>query len=175
MLLSIPTSPQNFNNCRKRRSKIASHGHKVLPSSVLSPIQHQLNMGLKRSRSASLSSSSDSESPFSRKTSADIKIVHLDAATVASRPAVMNCSLPPHAPLNFTSLEDYQVHYQKAHVNRCLECQRNFPDSHYLSLHITENHDPISAAKRDRGEKIYQCLVSTCDRPCSTPAKRRLH
>ncbi|KAF2660109.1 hypothetical protein K491DRAFT_688713 [Lophiostoma macrostomum CBS 122681] len=133
-------------------------------------------MGLKRSRSVSPSSSEEPASPSSRSASTDVKIVHLDAETSSpTQPAVMNCSLPPHAPQNFRTLEDYEVHYQKTHLNRCTECRKNFPDEHFLHLHIAENHDPISAAKRERGDKIYQCLVASCDRPCSTPAKRRLH
>ncbi|KAF2816092.1 uncharacterized protein BDZ99DRAFT_458004 [Mytilinidion resinicola] len=87
----------------------------------------------------------------------------------------MKCLLPPHQPLDFTSFEDYEVHYQKAHVNRCQECHKNFPSDHYLGLHIAENHDPLNEIKRSRGEKTYACFVSDCDRLCSTPHKRRLH
>jgi hypothetical protein len=50
------------------------------------------------------------------------------------------------------------VHYQKTHMNRCSECQKNFPDQHILHLHISENHDPFSAAKRDRGEQTVGAL-----------------
>lgn len=136
-------------------------------------------MGVKRSRSASCSASeSPSRSPsFSREASADVKIVHLDAPAALSthHTAVMKCSLPPHQPLSFASFEEYDVHYQKSHMNRCSECHKNFPDEHFLHLHIAENHDPISAAKRDRGEKTYACLIPSCDRLCSTPQKRRLH
>lgn len=87
----------------------------------------------------------------------------------------MKCLLPPHQPLSFSSYEDYDVHYQKNHVNRCSECHRNFPSDHYLGLHIAENHDPLNEARRARGEKTYACFVSDCDRLCSTPQKRRLH
>lgn len=83
-----------------------------------------------------------------------VKIVHLDSETALStKPAVMKCLLPPHQPLEFTSFEDYDVHYSKTHLNRCTECHKNFPDEHFLHLHIAENHDPITAAKKDRGEK----------------------
>ncbi|KAF2259911.1 hypothetical protein CC78DRAFT_536750 [Lojkania enalia] len=87
----------------------------------------------------------------------------------------MKCSLPPHQPLAFASFDEYDVHYQKTHMNRCQECSKNFPSEHFLHLHIAENHDPINAAKRDRGEKTYACLHPPCDRLCSTPQKRRLH
>lgn len=73
--------------------------------------------------------------------------------------AVMHCSLPPHKPLSFTSYEDYEVHYRQAHVNRCAECGRNFPTSHFLNLHIEENHDPLVGARRERGEKTVGTAV----------------
>ncbi|KAF2622522.1 hypothetical protein BU25DRAFT_377709 [Macroventuria anomochaeta] len=133
-------------------------------------------MGVKRSRRDSLSSSEDPSSPFSREQSVDVKLVHLDTkSAVSEQPAVMKCLLPPHEPLAFTSFEEYDVHYQKTHMNRCSECHKNFPDEHILHLHISENHDPFIAAKRDRGEQTYACLVPTCDRLCSTAPKRRMH
>lgn len=110
-------------------------------------------MGIKRSHRDSVSSE-DSNTPFSREQSVDVKFVHLDVdSAVSDQPAVMRCSLPPHEPLSFDSFEAYDVHYQKTHMNRCAECQKNFPDEHFLYLHIAENHDPINAAKRDQGEK----------------------
>ncbi|KAF2119947.1 hypothetical protein BDV96DRAFT_610098 [Lophiotrema nucula] len=133
-------------------------------------------MSRKRSRGDCVSSSEEASSSFAREASAEVKIVHLDADTaISDQPAVMRCQLPPHQPLTFTSFEEYDVHYQKIHMNRCQECQKNFPDEHFLILHIAENHDPINAAKRDRGERTYGCLVPDCDRVCSTPQKRRLH
>ncbi|KAH9872351.1 hypothetical protein IAQ61_005186 [Plenodomus lingam] len=117
-------------------------------------------MGFKRSRSDSLSSSDDTSTPYSREQSVDIKIAHLDAHSALShQPAVMKCSLPPHEPLDFSTFEDYDVHYRKAHLNRCSECQRNFPDEHFLHLHIAEYHDPINATKRERGEQTVGLLI----------------
>lgn len=67
---------------------------------------------------------------------------------------VMRCSLPPHREtLSFPSYADYEVHYCQAHVNRCVECGKNFPTDRFLGLHIEENHDPLMAARRERGEK----------------------
>jgi hypothetical protein len=110
-------------------------------------------MGVKRSRGDSLSSSEDTSSPFSREQSVDIKLVHLEESAMSEQPAVMKCLLPPHDPLGFASYEEYDVHYQKMHTNRCSECQKNFPDEHILHLHISENHDPFIAARRERGEQ----------------------
>lgn len=120
-------------------------------------------MGIKRSHRDS--SSSDS-TPYSRETSADVKIVHLDTeSAVSDEPIIMKCSLPPHEPLAFNSIEDHDVHYQQVHMNRCSECHKNFPDQHFLHLHIAEYHDPINAAKRDQGEKTvghFLTLFVTC-------------
>ncbi|KAJ6022288.1 hypothetical protein N7540_007792 [Penicillium herquei] len=89
---------------------------------------------------------------------------------------VMHCALPPHREtLSFASYEDYEVHYLQAHVNRCSQCGKNFPTGHFLNLHIEENHDPLVAARKARGDKTYSCFVETCERQCSTPQKRRMH
>lgn len=85
------------------------------------------------------------------------------------------CTLPPHEPLAFDTYDDYELHYHKSHVNRCLVCKRNFPTNHYLSLHIIENHDPLSAIRRERGDKTFSCFVEGCEKVCSTPQKRRMH
>ena len=123
---------------------------------------------VKRSRPDSISSSSEADSPYigpggsSRAVSPisandsvhSSKIAHLDASSASiEKPEVMKCLLPPHQPLSFSSYEDYDVHYQKNHVNRCSECHKNFPSDHYLGLHIAENHDPLNEARRARGEK----------------------
>ncbi|KAL1302697.1 hypothetical protein AAFC00_003059 [Neodothiora populina] len=108
------------------------------------------------------------------------KYTHLDATpaetTKGSSSQTIQCALPPHKPLLFERYSDYEVHYQKTHVNRCLECNRNFPTEHFLDLHIAENHDPLRAARREqRGEKTYECFVEGCDKVCSTWQKRRMH
>lgn len=129
---------------------------------------------VKRSRQDSVSSSSEAESPYTgiggssravSPTSADdlprsSKYTQLDTTNPsADRPVVMRCLLPPHPPASFSSYDEYDVHYQKSHVNRCLECQKNFPSNHYLGLHIAENHDPLNEARRARGEKTVCSVV----------------
>lgn len=87
----------------------------------------------------------------------------------------MRCLLPPHRPLNFSTYAEYESHYEKAHTNRCTECKKNFPTSHFLNLHIAENHDPIVATKRDAGEKTFACFVEGCEKVCRDWKKRRSH
>ncbi|RAL67495.1 hypothetical protein DID88_008250 [Monilinia fructigena] len=104
------------------------------------------------------------------------KIVHLDEDIGEGGVTIMRCSLPGHhRALSFLSYDDYEMHYKKSHMNRCLECRKNFPSEHFLNLHIEENHDALVSVRKDRGEKIYSCFVEDCDRKCSTPQKRRMH
>ncbi|EKG12398.1 Zinc finger C2H2-type protein [Macrophomina phaseolina MS6] len=87
----------------------------------------------------------------------------------------MKCQLPGHGPLEFASYEEYDVHYRKIHVNRCSECNKNFPSEQILDLHLAEIHDPINEVRKARGEKIYACFAEGCDKMCSEPNKRRMH
>ncbi|TAQ90415.1 hypothetical protein B7494_g1244 [Chlorociboria aeruginascens] len=104
---------------------------------------------------------SDPIVPPSSSSSTSTKIIHLDTSGEASSsPFEMRCSLPPHRQtLAFASYEDYEVHYNKTHVNRCLECRKNFPTEHFLNLHIEENHDSLVSVKKDRGEKTVGILL----------------
>lgn len=115
----------------------------------------------KRSRSISrspsvgepLETSSRPSSPAFSITSVERPKKHL-SDTANSGTEVMHCSLPPHREtLSFPSYDDYEVHYKQTHVNRCTACGKNFPTDRFLNLHIEENHDPLIAAKKDRGEK----------------------
>lgn len=72
----------------------------------------------------------------------------------------IKCSMPPHkAVLSFSTYEDYETHYNKAHVNRCLECRKNMPSEHLLNVHIEECHDVFVAVKRDRGEQTVRPVL----------------
>lgn len=125
---------------------------------------HVSNMA-KRSRRDSLSSISDQSGEpqqisSSRNTPAEspppAKITSLDVA-VDPAAQVMRCSLPPHrGALTFPTYEEYEIHYLQAHVNRCVECGKNFPTLHFLNIHIEETHDSLILALRDRGEKTVR-------------------
>lgn len=110
----------------------------------------------KRSRSRSSSPSSPSSPGPSTPIPGPSKLPQLQD-TADSAVEVMRCSLPPHREtFSFPSYADYEVHYRQAHVNRCAECGKNFPTERFLELHIEENHDPLTAAKRERGDKTVR-------------------
>lgn len=90
------------------------------------------------------------------------------------------CTLPPtcnREPVALTSTRDLEVHYSKYHACVCEygRCGTVFPDPRLLELHQTECHDPLAAARKERGEKIFACHLSDCAKLFSTPKGRRLH
>ncbi|KAF4996107.1 hypothetical protein FGRMN_4700 [Fusarium graminum] len=133
---------------------------------------------MKRSREIEQELDSDSErtqpEPSLRPVS---KVAQLDSAIDDEEDIVaMRCNLPPHRePLAFRSYDDYEVHYNKTHTNRCLECRKNFPSEHLLNVHIEEYHDPLVTVKKEQGEHTYSCFVEGCERKCMTHQKRRMH
>jgi hypothetical protein len=100
--------------------------------------------------SPALSSSAPTESSEQR-----VKRLHLDdfSNSSLSEDQIIRCVLPPHSEMVFTTYDAYEIHYEQHHLHRCIECHKNFPSDHYMHLHIAENHDPITAVKRDRGER----------------------
>ncbi|KAL1995292.1 hypothetical protein VTN49DRAFT_1479 [Thermomyces lanuginosus] len=138
----------------------------------------------KRSRGDSFSTTSDTPTEASSRPStpgatpppAKINTLDRTSEEAAAAQTVIRCTLPPHREaIPFTTYEEYEIHYQQAHVNRCGQCGKNFPTARFLDLHIEENHDSLVLARRARGEKTYSCFVEGCDRKCSTPQKRRRH
>ena len=108
----------------------------------------------KRSREDSICSSSTSvQSNVSPIATSNQPVKYLRVTPEAAPVKVMQCSLPPHDPISFSTYEEYDVHYAQVHTNRCSECRANFPTEHFLDLHISENHDPIRAALQAKGEK----------------------
>lgn len=76
--------------------------------------------------------------------------------SATSSHTVFSCNLLPHCSASATSFRnsvDLESHYQKHHANCCSTCNKIFPDSRFLHLHITEFHDPLVAVRRDRGER----------------------
>lgn len=103
------------------------------------------------------------------------KYTSLEEAMPAGDQPAMRCLLPPHNPFTFATYNEYESHYQKTHTNRCLECGKNLPTAHFLDLHIAENHDPITASRKEAGEKTFTCFVTGCDKLCADWKKRRSH
>lgn len=110
--------------------------------------------------------SSDPGAPFISAASNEIRSSKYLQVTdePAGASVAMKCSLAPHPEtITFNTFEDFEVHYAQNHSNRCSECHKNFPTEHFLGLHISENHDPLVAARKAREEKTvsraYCCAI----------------
>ena len=58
-----------------------------------------------------------------------------------------------------SSMHDYELHYQAAHINKCSVCCRVFPSSRLLSIHLDEAHSSFFSVMSARGESMFLCLV----------------
>ncbi|KAF8484175.1 hypothetical protein JB92DRAFT_2648212, partial [Gautieria morchelliformis] len=75
------------------------------------------------------------------------------------------CALPPtcsypHKPTQLSSAHEVEEHYAKYHTHVCEHerCKSVFPEARFLELHFAECHDPITALKKERGEKTVSFL-----------------
>ncbi|KAI4279666.1 MAG: hypothetical protein LQ337_000108 [Flavoplaca oasis] len=102
---------------------------------------------------SSPSDSGRSQSPNLLNEPRSAKFLHV-SEDPARASIAMKCSLAPHPEtIVFNTFEEFEVHYAQIHTNRCSECRKNFPTEHFLGLHISENHDPLVAARRAKEEK----------------------
>ncbi|KIK99135.1 hypothetical protein PAXRUDRAFT_823103 [Paxillus rubicundulus Ve08.2h10] len=87
------------------------------------------------------------------------------------------CNPPHHNPTPISNSRELEIHYAKYHAHVCEQrgCGCVFPDARLLELHQTECHDPLSAVRKERGEKIFACHLVSCPRLFLTPKTRRLH
>jgi hypothetical protein len=160
--------PGRRHRCESRPFKL-SPPSSFQPPDVASPAILPIRMPKRQRTSSQTDDNEDIARSASPAPAADAtnatpspKIAHLnddrDEGTgdaMYSKPS-MYCSLPPHKKLSFLITDEYEVHYLQTHINRCIECDRNFPSGHFLLLHIAENHDPINEAKKERGDKIVR-------------------
>ncbi|TFK29607.1 hypothetical protein FA15DRAFT_731736 [Coprinopsis marcescibilis] len=117
--------------------------------------------------------------------------------TTTSHPLI--CSLPPtcnRRPTPLANSKELESHYAKYHAHVCEQpgCGCVFPEAKLLELHQTENHDPLAALRKERGEKIasaflcspwrfplttltpqFACHLPSCTSKFATPKGRRLH
>lgn len=143
------------------------HSPRLTYQSTCRADQISMSKRPRSSRSPSPREDSDSSSTADNTRTPPSERTKFIDSGINTLPEVMHCSLPPHREtLSFASYEEYEVHYLQSHVNRCSECSRNFPTGHLLNLHIEENHDPLAAARRARGEKTVSLTPSSFQLMC---------
>uniref|UniRef100_A0A3B5M822 Zinc finger protein 511 n=1 Tax=Xiphophorus couchianus TaxID=32473 RepID=A0A3B5M822_9TELE len=74
----------------------------------------------------------------------------------------------------FSTLDEYEHHYNSLHRHVCCSCRRSLPSARLLDIHIQEWHDSlftILAQKQD----MYLCLVEGCGQKFRTSQQRKDH
>ncbi|KAM6956834.1 zinc finger protein 511 [Aplochiton taeniatus] len=74
----------------------------------------------------------------------------------------------------FSSVEDYEHHYNSLHRHVCCSCQRSLPSARLLDIHIQEWHDSLFIILAQR-QDMYQCLVEGCGLKFRTSKHRKDH
>ncbi|XP_034041195.1 zinc finger protein 511 [Thalassophryne amazonica] len=74
----------------------------------------------------------------------------------------------------FSTLEDYEHHYNSLHRQVCCSCHRSLPTARLLDIHIQEWHDSLFAILAQK-QDMYQCLVEGCGQKFRTVNQRKDH
>ncbi|KAG8000077.1 hypothetical protein GBF38_002220 [Nibea albiflora] len=74
----------------------------------------------------------------------------------------------------FSTLEEYEHHYNSLHRHVCCSCRRSLPSARLLDIHIQEWHDSLFTILAQR-QDMYQCLVEGCGQKFRTSKLRKDH
>ncbi|XP_051273416.1 zinc finger protein 511 [Dicentrarchus labrax] len=74
----------------------------------------------------------------------------------------------------FSTLEEYEHHYNSLHRHVCCSCRRSLPSARLLDIHIQEWHDSLFTILAQR-QDMYQCLVEGCGQKFRTSKHRKDH
>lgn len=74
----------------------------------------------------------------------------------------------------FSTLEEYEHHYNSLHRHVCCSCRRSLPSARLLDIHIQEWHDSLFTILSQR-QDMYQCLVEGCGQKFRTSKHRKDH
>ncbi|XP_046885566.1 zinc finger protein 511 isoform X1 [Hypomesus transpacificus] len=74
----------------------------------------------------------------------------------------------------FSSVEEYEHHYNSLHRHVCCSCQRSLPSARLLDIHIQEWHDPLFTILTQK-QDMFQCLVEGCELKFKTGIQRKDH
>lgn len=74
----------------------------------------------------------------------------------------------------FSTLAEYEHHYNSLHRHVCCSCRRSLPSARLLDIHIQEWHDSLFTILAQR-QDMYQCLVEGCGQKFRTSKHRKDH
>ncbi|KAJ3256835.1 hypothetical protein HK103_005079 [Boothiomyces macroporosus] len=88
-------------------------------------------------------------------------------------PTKIYCGLSPKCSF-YTSVAEYEQHYEQCHQNKCFQCKKILPTPRLLDLHLSEIHDSFFKIKSEK-EDMYECFVDGCKGLFSTWKTRKQH
>jgi len=80
----------------------------------------------------------------------------------------------PNCEETFSSLLEFEMHYNSRHRFRCSQCRKQLPSAHFLDLHLSETHDSFFAAQAER-KPMFRCFVEECPIVSQDILQRRSH
>nr|XP_020457336.1 zinc finger protein 511 isoform X1 [Monopterus albus] len=75
---------------------------------------------------------------------------------------------------HFSTLDEYEHHYNSLHRHVCCSCRRSLPSARLLDIHIQEWHDSLFTILA-QSQDMYQCLVEGCGQKFRTSKHRKDH
>ncbi|XP_016659797.1 zinc finger protein 511 isoform X1 [Acyrthosiphon pisum] len=75
---------------------------------------------------------------------------------------------------SFTSMADYDSHYNSNHRYTCIYCRKLLQSAHLLDLHLSETHDnffKVSSVKKP----MFKCFIETCQTQFWNSEDRNVH
>lgn len=74
----------------------------------------------------------------------------------------------------FTSVQQYEIHYNTLHRHVCSSCKKLFPTNYLLELHMLESHDSLFLLLAEK-QNMFQCLVEGCNSKFKDESERKSH
>ncbi|XP_026808576.1 zinc finger protein 511 [Rhopalosiphum maidis] len=75
---------------------------------------------------------------------------------------------------SFTSMADYDSHYNSNHRYTCTYCRKLLQSAHLLDLHLSELHDNFFKACSEK-KPMFKCFVETCQTLFWNSEERKTH
>ncbi|KAJ3129472.1 hypothetical protein HK098_001239 [Nowakowskiella sp. JEL0407] len=128
----------------------------------------------KRSYYESTDSESD-ETSASANAISNSKYNRLDEMITSDVESLIRCNQRPCNGTPFSSISEYEQHYNQNHKFICITCNRVLPFPKMLDLHIMELHDSFFKSMVDRGMSVFECFVEKCPQKFTTTSLRKNH
>lgn len=98
---------------------------------------------------------------------------HTSKTLLTSSDNAIFCNAP-FCPQQFSTVSEFESHYNLLHRFFCSQCKKYLPTAHLLDLHLEENHDSFFELLAKKKES-FRCFVEECQERFWTQSERRDH